>query len=350
MSLIKIDQQKKVVDISKFTLDNQVVFNYFDNQPSDQREELLFRAIYIGTLALMEDRLASFLSSTTNQLGTELESLKMIFEMKKQLFEKSTQKGVIAENDICNFLNDYFKTKGYPEKAALSGNTTGELEKNKTGDIVCSLQTATENIIGIECKFDKSVKFGDIASKNLFLANNYDTVYSQLIETNANRGGKISIIVFDKATVDNSVLKYTENVGVIPGVGIVAIIDYLSGDYDNLFIAYDIARTYVLNATNPQGINMDVLQMIVQRIVKDTKEITAIESLVKGNIENNLEILRQIKKSILLVEFNKKVLQNFIVKGDLSKKELLEFYNAACVNTDFKAQSKELESEFNLNT
>ena len=34
----------------------------------------------------MEDRISTFLSKTSNELGTELESLKMIFEMKKELF------------------------------------------------------------------------------------------------------------------------------------------------------------------------------------------------------------------------------------------------------------------------
>ena len=66
-------------------MDNEIVFNYFDNLPATERDNKLIRAIYIGVLAMMEDRISSFLSKTSNELGTELESLKMIFEMKKEL-------------------------------------------------------------------------------------------------------------------------------------------------------------------------------------------------------------------------------------------------------------------------
>lgn len=61
------------------------------------------KALYIGVLALMEDRLSAFLSKTSNELGTELESLKMIFEMKKEIFYKSSIKGVLAEEEIADF-------------------------------------------------------------------------------------------------------------------------------------------------------------------------------------------------------------------------------------------------------
>ncbi len=61
--------------------------------------------------ALMEDRISAFLAKTTNELGTELESLKMIFEMKKELFYKTTIKGSLAEEDIAEFLNNYFAEK-----------------------------------------------------------------------------------------------------------------------------------------------------------------------------------------------------------------------------------------------
>jgi hypothetical protein len=68
----------------------------------------------------MEDRLSSFLSKTSNELGTELESLKMIFEMKKELFYKSTIKGTLAEDEIAEALNDYFKSKRMKDVALLT--------------------------------------------------------------------------------------------------------------------------------------------------------------------------------------------------------------------------------------
>lgn len=85
-NIISLDQKTKRTKISQFELENEIVFNYFDRLPTDQRDEALFRSIYIGVLAMMEDRLSAFLAKTQNELGTQLESLKMIFEMKKEIF------------------------------------------------------------------------------------------------------------------------------------------------------------------------------------------------------------------------------------------------------------------------
>ena len=54
MGTIKLNQQLKRVEIDKFEIENQIVFNFFDNLPANQRDEKLLRAIYIGVLALME--------------------------------------------------------------------------------------------------------------------------------------------------------------------------------------------------------------------------------------------------------------------------------------------------------
>lgn len=84
--MLKLNQQLNRVEIQEFEIENSIVFNYFNNLPANERDEKLLRAIYIGVLALMEDRISAFLSKTSNELGTELESLKMIFEMKKNCF------------------------------------------------------------------------------------------------------------------------------------------------------------------------------------------------------------------------------------------------------------------------
>ena len=210
MPTIKLNQQLKRVEIDKFELDNEIVFNYFNNLPASDRDEKLFRALYIGVLALMEDRISSFLSKTTNELGTELESLKMIFEMKKELFYKTTVKGILAEEDIADFLNSFFVDKKIKDRALLTGNTAGNLPKNKTGDIICEINGDEDLKIAVECKFDKSVRFGDIETKEIFTRKT-DTAWSQLVEADANRNSKVSIIVFDISLVDNSILKVYDN-------------------------------------------------------------------------------------------------------------------------------------------
>lgn len=339
--MIKLNQKLKRVEIQKFELDNSIVFNYFDNLPANDRDEKFIRALYIGVLALMEDRISSFLSKTTNELGTELESLKMIFEMKTELFYKSTIKGTLAEDEIAEELNQYFKSKRIPDKAMLTGNNAGELARNKTGDIICHLNNDQDLKIAIECKFDKSVKLGPIDGKDIFIRKS-DTAWSQLIESNANRNSKVSIIVFDISLVDNSILKFTENVGFIPEIGFVAVIDSQKGDYSNLIIAYMLARDIAINAKE-LDFDKDVLSILVTRILKDINEIRTVKNLVERNIDNNKEILKQIEKSILLMEFNQKYLAQFLETGTLTKKDLLDFYMGEDVKDQFKLIEKDIQ-------
>ena len=340
MSTIKIDQQLKRVEIKEFEIENEIVFNFFNNLPATERDGKLLQAIYIGVLALMEDRFSSFLSKTSNELGTELESLKMIFEMKKEVFYKSTIKGVLAENDIAEFLIEYFKDRKIPDKVYLTGNTTGKLPKNKTGDIVCELKGGELKIV-LECKFDKSIKLGDIESKEVFTRKT-DTAWSQLIEAQANREAQASIIILDISLTDNSILRKYENVGYIPDIGFVAIIDSQKGDYSNLSIAYMLARDIVLNAQT-MDFDKNILMILVNRMIKDINEILSIRSLVQNNIENNKAILKQLEKSILLMEFNQEYLVKFLKDGTLTKEDLLAFYQGESIKDKYKLIEKEID-------
>lgn len=340
--MLKLNQQLKRLEIQEFEIENQIVFNYFDNLPSNERDAKLLRAIYIGVLALMEDRISAFLAKTNNELGTELESLKMIFEMKKELFYKSTIKGNLAEDDIADFLNNYFSEKRLKDKAFLTGNSAGNIPKNKTGDIICEINGNPDLKIAIECKFDKSIRFGEIENKEIFTRKT-DTAWSQLIEAQANRDAKVSMIVFDISLVDNSILKNFDNVGYIPEVGFVAIINSQKGDYSNLAIAYMLARDIAVNAKSIE-IEKDLLAMIVNRIIRDINQMLSIKTLVSNNIENNKEILKQLEKSMLLMEFNQEYLKRFLSHGTLTKKDLLDFYMGDDVKDKYKLIEKDIDN------
>jgi hypothetical protein len=289
----------------------------------------------------MEDRISTFLSKTTNELGTELESLKMIFEMKKELFYKTTMKGTLAEEDIAEFLNNYFNEKKLRDRAHLTGTASGKLPRNKTGDIVCELDGNPDLKIVIECKFDKSMRLGDIDSKDIFTRKS-DTAWSQLIEAEANREGKVSLIVFDKEIVDTNISRKFEDVGFIPGVGFIAIIDSQRSNYSNLAIAYMLARDIALNAKDVE-LDKETLSIIITRIVKDIQQVISIKNLVESNIENNKTILKELEKGFLLMDFNQQYLSKFLKDGKLTKQDLLSFYQGE----DVKDKYKEIEKEIN---
>jgi len=341
-NIISLDQKLKRVKVGSFELDNKIVFNYLDKLPIDERDNALFRAIYIGILALMEDRLSAFLSKTQNELGTELESLKMIYEMKKEVFFKTAVKGMFAEDEIAEFLNNYFTEKKLKDRAETTGTTEGKLPKNKTGDVVCFVDGEENKKIAIEVKFDKSLKLGSIEDKDIF-TKKQDTAWSQILEARANREGKVGIIVFDISLVDGSILKFTESVGFVNGVGFVAVVDSQKGDYSNLIIAYNLARDIVLNATQPE-FDDKTLTIMLKRIIRDIDTFFEIKRLVQGNIENNQEILKHLEKSLLLMEFNQKYLSKFLKDGKLTETDLLAFYSGDEIKDKFAPIEKEILS------
>ncbi len=342
MAVINLNQKLGRVEIKDFELSNEIVFNYFNNLSADERDEKLIRAIYIGVLALMENRISAFLAKTTNELGTELESLKMIFEMKKELFYKTTIKGFVAEDQVAEFLNSYFVAKKINDKAVLIGNAAGVLPKNKTGDIICELNGNPSIRIAIECKFDKSIKLGDIDSKDVF-TKKMDTAWSQLLEAQANRDSKVGIIIFDVSLIDNSILKTYENVGYINGIGFIAVINSQTGDYSNLAIAYMLARDIALNAREVE-LDTKFLSVIINRIIKDINDVLGIKKLVEANIVNNKEILKQLEKNIMLMEFNQSYLTKFLQDGKLNKKDMLDFYLGEDVKDKYRALEKDIEN------
>lgn len=342
MAIISLSQKTKRLEVQSFELDNPIVFNYFDKLPSGERDEKLLKAIQIGVLALMEDRISSFFSKTSNELGTELESLKMIFDMKQEIFYKSTVKGLIAEDEIAEFMNQFFAEQKLKDEAILTGNTAGKLPKNKTGDIVCFMNGEEGNKIVIECKFDKSIKLGDIQSKDIFTRKT-DTTWSQLIEAQVNREARASIIVFDISLVDNTILNSIQNVRYIPSIGMVAIIDTQKGDYSNLAIAYMLARDIALNVKQVE-LDKDLLAIIVNRLIKDINETLQIKNLVLTNIDTNKKILSQLEKSSMLMEFNQAYLAKFLSDGQLSKQDLLDFYMGEEIKDKYKLIEKEINN------
>ena len=340
MPLVSLDQKNARVQFGAFEVDNKILFEFFNKLAAADRDEQFHKALYIGVLALMEDRLSSFLSRTANELGTELESLKLIFDMKKELFYRSAVKGVLAEADIADFLSEFFDRQKITDRIELTGDRDGTIRRNKTGDIVCHLAGDSGKRIVIECKFDKSIRLGDIQTKDVF-TKKADTAWSQLLEAQANRDGQAGIIVFDASLVDNSILAAVQDLKFLPGIGLIAIIDSQKGDYRNLAIAYLLARDIALNAKTLE-LDTDVLKIIVNRLIKDARDMSLVKHLVNANIDNMKQILAQIEKGILLAEFNQRYLIKFLAEGTLTKEDMLDFYAGEEVKERFRLVEREI--------
>lgn len=339
---MRIDHKLQRVQIDSFEVSDKLVYQYFDSLPEVDREPALLRAIRIGVLAQMEDRFSAFLAKTTDDLGVQLENLKLLFDMKQEAFHKTAVKGVAAENDIHSFLEGYIEQRGFNDVVSLTGTSKGQLNNNKTGDILAFV--GGENAgkrIAIECKFDKSIKLGDVDSIDIG-SNKYDTAWSQLLEASVNRDANVSVIVFDKALADSSIQRAVDGVIYLDGIGFVCIVDYEASDYKNLAVAYNLARGLALRKDG-KAVEVEFVNMLIQRILKDIKDIQAVRGLVQANIKNNQQILKNIEKSILSIEFTQQYLAKYLEDGYLSKSDLLEFYQREDIRTKYKILSKEIE-------
>ena len=78
-------------------------------------------------------------------------------------------------------------------------------------------------------------------------------------------------------------------------------------------------------------------------MIKDISEVKTIKSLVEKNIDTNKEILKQLEKSMLLMEFNQQYLIKFLETGTLTKKDLLDFYMGEDIKDKFKLIEKDIQ-------
>ena len=341
---MRLDHKLARVKIDSFEISDELVFRYFDSLPESEREAALMRAIRIGVLAQMEDRFSSFLAKTTDDLGVQLENLKLLFDLKQEVFHKTAIKGVAAENDILQFLEEYIALRGLGDVVSLTGTSKGLLKNNKTGDIMAFIGGESGGRkIAIECKFDKSIKLGDIDSPDIGF-NKYDTAWSQLLEASVNREANASIIIFDKTLADASIQKAVDGVSYVEGIGFICIIDYESGNYHNLAVAYMLARGLALRKEG-KTVEVEFVNMLIQRLLKDIRDVQGIEGLVRNNIKNNQQILKSIEKSLLSIEFNQQYLAKYLEDGILGKQDLLDFYQREDIRTRFKLLAKDIEQD-----
>ena len=341
---MRIDHKLQRVQVDSFEISDELVYRYFDSLPEAEREAALLRAIRIGVLATMEDRFSAFLSKTTDDLGVQLENLKLLFDMKQEVFHKTAIKGVAAENDILDFLEEYIERNHLGDVVSLTGTSKGLLKNNKTGDIMAFVGgESSGRKVAIECKFDKSIKLGDIDSPDI-ASNKYDTAWSQLLEATVNRDANASIIVFDKTLADASIQRAVDGVTYVDGIGFICIIDYEASDYQNLAVAYNLARGLALRKDG-KNVEVEFVNMLIQRLLKDIRDVQSIETLVKTNIKNNQQILKNIEKSLLSIEFDQRYLAKYFEDGYLSKADLLEFYQREEIRAKYKLIAKEIEAE-----
>ena len=344
MAIIKLDQQTKNVNIAECSIEHSLIFKYFDDLPEKQRDDEFKRALQIGVIALMEDRFAAFLSRTEGELGTQLESLKLIYERNVKAKEKTTESGTRAEPEIYKEIQNYLARAGFADDdVVMTGASVGAIPRNKTGDIVLKVNGDDKKKIAVEVKFDQSLALGEFDGTDS-LGRPRDTAISQMIESMANRDAKMAIIVFDKNRSSEGLKNSVNGISWVTGVGFVVIIDDVRLDYSNLFIAIDLARSMLMSTL--RIVDQDIFESLLGRLTNDLSSILDTEKLLKENHNNLKKIATSIRKHTLLVGFTQRILKDFIASGEVSNQELLKLYHGDGLKEEYADITKDVEAIF----
>lgn len=320
---IRVSTDDKTVSFPAFKSSNQLVVGYFSSLPDEVRQSAFERALAIGVMAMRDDRVAAFLSSTENELSLHLQSLKLMYEESTLAMKSAPVKGAAGELAVADALSKFTELRKLPDQVQLIGNVAGLLPKNKTGDLMCTVGDAEDApTVVIECKLDKSVRLGDPAFDGLTKGRS-DTAWSQLIEAKANRAADVAIMVFSADTTDRSIGAFTDSVRYVAGVGYIVLIDLPRGDFRPLAIAYELAREQAL-ARRSQVVDAEQLDVLMRKMCADLNDAIQVKGFIESARQNLDKALSQIDESFKQFQATREALLNFLRAGKLEACDLLK--------------------------
>lgn len=320
---IRVSSDEKTVSFPAFKATNPLVVNYFASLPDELRQSALERALAIGVMAMRDDRIAAFLSSTENELSLHLQSLKLMYEESTLALKSAPAKGAAGELAVADALCKFVELRKLPDSVQLIGNVAGALPKNKTGDLICTLGDGDDvPTVVIECKLDKSVRLGDPAFDGLTKGRS-DTAWSQLIEAKANRGADVAIMVFSADTTDRSIGAFTDSVRYIAGIGYIVLIDLPRGDFRPLAIAYELAREQALSK-HAQEVDAEQLDVLMRKMCADLNDALQVKGFIESARQNLDKALAQVEDSFVNFHSTREALLQFLKNGRLEGGQLLK--------------------------
>ena len=322
-----ISYRNGVLHLQDVSIENSLVSEYLESLPASEREDAVIRALGIGVMAELKGEISHFLHETEGHLGKHLSSLKSLYELRSMRFQ-TAGKGGDAEQQVMDVLNEFKEKAGFNDDQVIDlSRVTGQIPRNKTGDVLVEVNGNSDNAIGIEVKLDKGVKLGEILERDPTAKS--DTAVSQLLETAANRNTAVNIIVFDEDSVDATVSKQcVDGVRYLGGIGFIVIVSTRRNDFRTLALVYLLARDLVLAAPKQAIADHHVLERIVERLVLVLNDYTTTRKDAEAIIKSAQKIITQSERTLRLAENTRDYLKSYLENGELSREQMLDFYQA----------------------
>ncbi len=321
------------------------------------RNSAIEKALNVGLLAAQQGRVAQAVKLFNSEISGEYNLLSTHMDVLQHKLEKDNKFKTDLEDDVVIALISHCTEMGYDDVVVPTG-TQGK-DGNKTGDALATItiDSTKQAKIAIEVKFASNYTKGE--KRNITAGKvkpQGDTVYSQILESQAVLDGSLGIFVTD------------EDLDAIPGPGIqylpdirgfIVKVNVLNGDYDNLCMCYEVARQMAIGGRPSEGVDMALLQFLVsdlctllgrQKFIKDQGA-----KIIKSINENQKKTVNDVEK--ILVSFDSELrglqeamawiqtcLQGLIETGDLSAEDAFEVYTQKGAQIDYDAKKKELQT------
>jgi len=317
-----------VLTIENIQIEDPIVCKYVQGLPVPERMPAIVKAIGLGVLALHEAKLQHFLEETKGKLGKELSTLKTLYELDELQFkESSSRTGKKAEGSVDQALEDFRVERKYDNDEIIDlSRVAGDLDRNKTGDLLVKVDGKDECSNGFEVKFDKKIGMGELEKRTLKSAD--DTIIGQLTEMRANRDTAANVIVLDEDKVQASVTsKCPGGILYIPSLGFVVIVSMQRGDFTNLGVVYSISRELAKANIYAQLVDKDVLPMMVEHLLKLLNDYKKVEKEI-GSIRKSADTIEKSQADLFLyIKDMQGHLEHYVETGEMSKKQMHQFYN-----------------------
>lgn len=131
------------------------------------------------------------------------------------------------------------------------------------------------------------------------------------------------------------------NIAFRPQYGFIVVVDSLRGDYQNLGLAYLLARDLAA-ANRATEIEIDILVTLMDRIISEANRLVEVRTLVADGIRKSQEVISRLEQGALSLDFCRRYLQRFLQTGTLSKSDLLDFYNGKDLRMEYQAIHEEI--------
>lgn len=142
-----------------------------------------------------------------------------------------------------------------------------------------------------------------------------------------NRETDANVIVFDEDSMDATVaVACAGGLKFIQAVGLIVIVSTQRGNFSNLAVVYSISREMAKTNIYAQPVDGQMMTMIVERLLYLLNDYKPVEKEVTNIQKSADKIKASLDKVSQYIGSTAKYLKHFLESGELSEKQLLEFY------------------------